>query len=187
MMEDFKRRFIISTIITVPILLLSPFVQKILGLSITFPGSDAVLFLLSFLVYAYGGKPFLTGMLDELRRRTPGMMTLIGLAISVAFLYSAAVTFGLAGRTFYWELATLIDIMLLGHYIEMRSILGASRALEELVKLMPTEAHLITEEGVEDVPVSQLRPGDLVMVKPGEKIPADGVVLEGRPASTSLC
>ena len=179
MMEDFKRRFIVSTIVTVPILLLSPLIQRFLGIKLEFPGSDLVLFALSLFVYAYGGKPFLTGMRDELRKRTPGMMTLIGLAISVAFFYSAAVTFGLSGRTFYWELATLIDVMLLGHYIEMRSVLGASRALEELVKLMPTQAHLIEDGSIRDVPLSELRPGDLVLVRPGEKVPADGTVEEG--------
>jgi len=179
MMEDFKKRFIVSTILTIPILLLSPLIQKFFGFTFTFPGDRYVLFTLSAVVYFYGGKPFLTGMVDELKKRTPGMMTLIALAITVAFFYSAAVTFGLPGKTFYWELATLIDIMLLGHYIEMRSVLGASRALEELIKLMPTEAHLITPEGIKDVPVSELRKGDVVLVKPGEKIPSDGIIIEG--------
>jgi len=179
MMEDFKRRFVISTLITVPILILSPLVQNFLGIKVEFPGSNILLFALSLFVYLYGGKPFLAGMRDEMMKRSPGMMTLIALAISVAFFYSSAVSFDLQGRTFYWELATLIDIMLLGHYIEMRSVLGASRALEELVKLMPTEAHLITNGEVRDVPVSHLKPGNVVLVKPGEKIPADGIVVEG--------
>ncbi len=179
MMEDFKKRFIVSTLVTIPILLLSPLVQRFLGIYIAFLGSDFLLFAISLFVYAYGGLPFLKGMIKEMRDRTPGMMTLIALAISVAFFYSASVTFGLKGRTFYWELATLIDIMLLGHYIEMRSVLGASRALEELVKLMPTEAHLLIDGEVRDVPVSHLKLGDVVLVKPGEKIPADGIVLEG--------
>ncbi|AHF80777.1 heavy metal translocating P-type ATPase [Thermococcus paralvinellae] len=179
MMEDFKKRFIISTILTIPILLLSPLIQKFFGFTFTFTGDRYVLFALSTVVYFYGGKPFLTGMRDELKKRTPGMMTLIALAITVAFFYSAAVTFGLPGKTFYWELATLIDIMLLGHYIEMRSVLGASRALEELIKLMPTDAHLITPEGIKDVPVSELKKGDIVLVKPGEKIPSDGIIIEG--------
>ncbi len=179
MMEDFKRRFLISTSVTVPILALSPLIQNFLGIRIEFPGSGLLLFILSLFVYLYGGKPFLAGMREELVKRSPGMMTLISLAITVAFFYSAAVTFGLQGRTFYWELATLIDIMLLGHYIEMRSVLGASRALEELVKLMPTEAHLVMDGEVEDVPVSHLELGDIVLVKPGERIPADGRVVEG--------
>lgn len=179
MMEDFKRRFIISSIVTVPVLVLSPFVQWILGFSLTFQGDTYVLFGLSAFIYLYGGKPFLTGLVDELRRRAPGMMTLVGLAITVSFIYSAAVTLGLQGKTFYWELATLIDIMLLGHFVEMRSLLGASRALEALISLMPTEAHLVTPEGIVDVPVSELRKGDVVLVKPGEKIPSDGMVVEG--------
>ncbi len=179
MMRDFKRRFVVSTALTIPILLLSPLIQKFLGFTFAFAGDRYVLFALSAIVYFYGGKPFLLGMRDELKKRTPGMMTLIALAITVAFFYSAAVTFGLPGKTFYWELATLIDIMLLGHYIEMRSVLGASRALEELIRLMPTEAHLITPEGIKEVPVSDLKRGDIVLIKPGEKIPSDGVVIEG--------
>ena len=179
MMEDFKRRFIISGILTIPILFLSPLIQRFLGFTFIFPGDHYVLFGLSAVVYFYGGWPFLNGMIDELKKKLPGMMTLIALAITVAFSYSVAVTFGLPGKTFYWELATLIDIMLLGHYIEMRSVLGASRALEELIKLMPTEAHLITPEGVRDVPVSELKKGDVVLVKPGEKIPSDGIIIEG--------
>nr|QEK15734.1 copper-translocating P-type ATPase [Thermococcus aciditolerans] len=179
MMEDFKKRFIVSAILTVPILILSPLIQNFFGFELTFPGDRYVLFGLSAAVYFYGGWPFLKGMRDELKKKLPGMMTLIALAITVAFFYSAAVTFGLPGKTFYWELATLIDIMLIGHYIEMRSVLGASRALEELIKLMPTEAHLVTPEGVKDVPVSELKKGDVVLVKPGEKIPSDGLILEG--------
>jgi Cu2+-exporting ATPase len=179
MMEDFKRRFIVSAILTIPILILSPLIQRFLGFTFTFAGDRYVLFGLSAVVYFYGGWPFLNGMVEELKKRLPGMMTLIALAITVAFSYSVAVTFGLPGKTFYWELATLIDIMLLGHYIEMRSVLGASRALEELIKLMPTEAHLITPEGIKDVSVSELKKGDIVLVKPGEKVPSDGIIIEG--------
>jgi len=179
MMEDFKKRFIVSSILTIPILLLSPLTRRVLGLPTAFEGDMLVLFTLSSVIYLYGGKPFLTGMMRELRRRAPGMMTLVALAITVSFLYSTAVTYGLPGKTFYWELATLIDVMLLGHFIEMRSLLGASRALEELVKIMPKEAHLVTAKGIVDVPVSELRKGDVVLVKPGEKVPSDGVVIEG--------
>ncbi len=133
------------------------------------------------MIYFYGGWPFLKGLMEELRQRKPGMMTLIALAITVAYGYSSAVVFGLAGKVFFWELATLIDVMLLGHWIEMRSVLGASRALEELARLMPAEAHLLQPDGTTlDRPVAELRPGDLVLVKPGEKIPTDGVVVEGR-------
>jgi len=118
---------------------------------------------------------------EELRARAPGMMTLIALAVSVAYFYSSAVVLGLSGKVFFWELATLIDIMLLGHWIEMRSVMGASRALEALVKLMPTVAHRLEDgDRIEDVPVAMLRAGDRVLVRPGEKIPTDGVIVKGR-------
>ena len=179
-LEDFRRRFIVSTILTVPILLLSPPVQALLGITITFPGSDYLLLALATVVYLYGGWPFLTGIVSELRDRMPGMMTLIAVAITVAYVYSSAVVLGIVGgEGFFWELATLIDIMLLGHWVEMRSVLGASRALEELVRVMPSEAHLVRDGGTEDVPVDQLTPGDRVLVRPGEKVPVDGVVVEG--------
>ncbi|WP_292538885.1 heavy metal translocating P-type ATPase [Methanothrix sp.] len=177
--EDFKRRFIISLIITIPILLLSSFIQELFRFELQFPGSLYVVFLLSSLVYFYGGYPFLKGFFKEVKDKNIGMMTLIATAISAAYFYSSAVVFGLMGETFFWELATLIDIMLFGHWIEMRSILGASRALEELVKIMPSEAHLIKDGQTVDVKVESLKPGDRVLVKPGEKIPIDGTVIEG--------
>jgi len=182
MAADFRRRFWGSLGITVPILLLSPLIQKLLGLpaALAFPGAAYLQLVLASAVYFYGGWPFLKGMWDELRRRQPGMMTLIALAISVAYGYSAAVVLGLSGQVFFWELATLIDVMLLGHWIEMRSVLGASKALEELARLMPASAHRIVDGSVEDVPIEDLKPGDRVLVKPGEKIPVDGVVIEGR-------
>ena len=179
MMHDFKRRFYISAILTIPILILSPAIQKFLVFKLEFLGSLYLLFVLASAVYFYGGYPFLKGLFDELRKKQPGMMTLIAVAISVAYFYSSAVVFGLKGKFFFWELATLIDIMLLGHWIEMRSVLGASRALEELVKIMPSEAHLIKNSETVDVKVEQLKPGDRVLVKPGEKIPVDGIILEG--------
>jgi len=132
-------------------------------------------------VFVYGGYPFLKGIVDELKARTPGMMTLIALAISVAYIYSAAVTFGVPGSVFFWELATLIDVMLLGHWVEMRSVMGASHALEELARLMPATAHRLTpDDRLEDVPLDALARGDRVLVKPGEKLPADGMVISGR-------
>ena len=116
----------------------------------SFPGSDLILLVLSTAVYVYGGWPFLKGIVQEVRDRLPGMMTLIAVAITVAYVFSAAVVLGLvSGEPFFWELATLIDIMLLGHWVEMRSVLGASRALEELVKIMPSEAHLLKEGGAD--------------------------------------
>ena len=182
MLEDFRNRFIVSLILTVPILVLSPVIQSFFGISFTFAGSDLVLLVLSTAVYAYGGYPFLSGMIGELRTRLPGMMTLIAVAITVAYGFSAAVVLGLVtGEPFFWELATLIDIMLLGHWVEMRSVLGASRALEELVKIMPSGAHVLREGGrIEDVGIEALRPGDLVLVRPGEKVPVDGVVTDGK-------
>lgn len=182
MVEDFRRRFWISLALTVPILALSPMIQAFLALDETlrFPGDLWVLWALSSVVFFYGGWPFLKGITEELRQRNPGMMTLIAVAISVAYLYSSAVVFGLVGKIFFWELATLIDVMLLGHWIEMRSVRGASRALEELVRLMPTEVHRVLLDGtIQEVPLTELQVGDRVLVRPGEKIPADGVILEG--------
>ncbi|HEX4849644.1 MAG TPA: HAD-IC family P-type ATPase, partial [Puia sp.] len=182
MVADFRRRFWISLIITIPILILSPVIQQWAGLgtSIRFSGDLYVLFALSSIVFFYGGYPFLKGIFDELKSAKPGMMTLIAIAITTAYLYSSAVVFGLSGMVYFWELTTLIDIMLLGHWIEMKSIMGASKALEELARLMPSEAHkLMPDGGVKDVPLDELRLDDRVLVKPGEKIPADGEVVDG--------
>jgi len=177
--EEFKRKFWVSLILTIPILLLSEMIQVWFGFSLVIPLQKEVLFFLSLLVYLYGGWPFIKGMVQEVRKRQPGMMTLIGTAISVAFFYSAGTVFVIVGKDFFWELVTLIDVMLLGHWIEAKSILGASRALEELVKIMPTTAHLVKKGKIVDVPVSQLEVDDNVLVRPGEKIPSDGVVIEG--------
>ena len=180
--SDFRRRFWISLVLTVPILALSPTIQGFLHLGDTlkFRGDIYLLFGLASIVFFYGGLPFLRGIFEELKARRPGMMTLIAVAISTAYGYSAAVVFGLAGSIFFWELATLVDIMLLGHWIELKSVMGASRALEELARLMPPEAHKQMADGsVRDVPLSELVVNDRVIVKPGEKIPADGQVLEG--------
>ncbi|WP_210534587.1 copper-translocating P-type ATPase [Thermosulfurimonas marina] len=184
MIADFRRRFWISLALTVPILFLSPMLRKLLGLgALAFPGDRYLLFGLASVVYFYGGWPFLRGLFSEVQQRRPGMMTLIAVAITTAYGYSSLVTFVLPGKVFFWELATLIDIMLLGHWIEMRSVMGASRALEELARLMPSAAHRILSEGsTEEVPLEALRPGDRVLVRPGEKIPADGWVVEGRSA-----
>ena len=181
MAEEFKKKFWISLILTIPILLLSPMIQSLIGIQIRFTGDMYLLFAFSSIVYLYGGLPFLKGMVDELHKKSPGMMTLVAVAITTAYAYSSVVVFGLQGKVFFWELATLIDIMLLGHWIEMRSILGASKALEEMVKLMPSEAHLLMEDGSTiDVPIEKVKPGDRVLVKPGEKIPVDGIVIQGR-------
>lgn len=180
MIEDFKRRFFISIIVTIPILILSKMIQEWVNIEFTFAGSNYILFALSTFIYFYGGWPFLVGLKDEIKEKKPGMMTLIAMAISVAYLYSTATVFGLEGSDFFWELATLIDIMLLGHWIEMRSVLSASNALEKLAKLMPNTAHLLREGNVVDVSISELKSEDRILIKPGEKIPADGVIVKGK-------
>ncbi len=180
MVEDFKKRFWVSLIATIPVLILSPMIQSFFRYSIGFFGDKFVLLALSTFIFFYGGWPFLKGLFDELKKKQPGMMTLIGLAITVAYVYSATVVLGLKGKVFFWEIVTLIDVMLLGHWIEMRSIMGASRALEELAKLMPSEAHFIAKTGtVKEVKIEDLKKDDWVLVKPGEKIPVDGVIIEG--------
>ncbi|WP_444684799.1 copper-translocating P-type ATPase [Alkalicoccus luteus] len=180
-LNDFKHRFYVSAAVMVPILALSPMIQEFLGQNWRFPFDMYILFLLSSFVYFYGGWPFLKGIVSEMRDRNPGMMTLISLAISVAYFYSTAVVFGVPGHEMYWELSTLIVIMLLGHWIEMKSIAGASSDLEELVRFMPSSAHLLQEDGTTvEVKASTLTPGQRVLVKPGEKVPVDGTVAQGR-------
>ena len=179
MIADFRRRFYVVLGLTVPIMLLSEMIQHFLGVHWGFPGSGYVLFGLSTAVYFYGGWPFLKGLADEVKMKTPGMMFLIGFAITVAYVYSSAVVFGLKGADFFWELATLILIMLLGHWIEMRSVAGASKDLELLVQLMPAEAHLVLGDKMQEVKTDALKEKDIILVKPGEKVAADGVISEG--------
>ncbi|MCA4756035.1 copper-translocating P-type ATPase [Mycolicibacterium fortuitum] len=179
--DDFKKRFYISLIVTIPIMALSPMIQMFIGVDWRFPYDTVLLFLLSSFVFFYGGRPFLVGAYRELKQKSPGMMTLISLAIVVAYVYSSLIVIGLTNVDFFWELATLIVIMLLGHWLEMKSILGASNALEELVKLIPSEAHLITEGGaIKEVSVSELSPEQTILIKPGERIPVDGIVVKGQ-------
>ena len=179
MVADFRKRFFVVLILTMPILLLSEMVQHWSGIHLTFSGSQYVLFALSTVVFFYGGYPFLAGLIIEVKDKKPGMMTLIGFAITVAFIYSVATVFGLKGMDFFWELATLILIMLLGHWIEMRSIAGASRELELLVQLMPSNAHLVHGDHIMDVKTDSLKEGDVILIRPGEKIAADGNILDG--------
>lgn len=183
MVNDFKKRFFISLIITIPILALSPMIQDFIGVDWRFTGDMYIIFGLSSIVFFYGGWPFITGAVSELKEKNPGMMTLIALAITIAYGYSTLVVFGWEGHQLFWELATLVDIMLLGHWIEMRSVMGASNALEQLVKLMPNEAHRFDDNGqTQDIPLSDLKHNDRVLVKPGEKIPVDGRIVNGRSA-----
>ncbi|WP_181347496.1 copper-translocating P-type ATPase [Thalassobacillus sp. CUG 92003] len=181
MMEDFKKRFYIALLLTLPILALSPMIQEFIGVDWGFPGDAYLLLALSTFVFFYGGRPFLTGMIDEVKQKEPGMMTLIAMAIIVAYGYSALTIFGVPGRNFFWELATLIDVMLIGHWIEMRSVMSASSSLEELVELMPNTAHRLDEQDeTEDVNIADLNQGDRVLIKPGEKVPADGTITKGQ-------
>ena len=175
----FKKRFFVCLILTIPVLILSQTIQTWLHFTINLTYQTYILLLLAAIIYFYGGWPFLKGLTQEIKQLQPGMMTLIGTAISVAFLSSAATVFYPVGNDFFWELATLIDIMLLGHWIEARSIMGASRALEELAKIMPTIAHVEMGGTFMDMAVSELHTGNVVVVRPGEKIPSDGLVVEG--------
>lgn len=180
MIEDFKKRFWVSLILTIPILVLSSMIQDFFGYSLNVPYNSYILLVLSSVVYFWGGWPFLKGFTTEIKQKGPGMMTLIAMAISVAYFYSAATVFGLKGMDFFWELATLIVIMLLGHWLEMKSVLGASKALQLLVSMMPAEAHRVTKDGqIEDVKLEMLQKDDIIMIKPGEKVPADGIIEEG--------
>uniref|UniRef100_A0A7V2B1Z5 P-type Cu(+) transporter n=1 Tax=Rhodothermus marinus TaxID=29549 RepID=A0A7V2B1Z5_RHOMR len=177
----FRTRFWICLVLSLPVLIFSPALQRWLGFSApTFPGSEWVPFVFSLVIFGYGGVPFLQMAVPELRQRRPGMMTLISLAISIAFVYSLLAQLAQLGEGFFWELVTLIDVMLLGHWLEMRSVRQASGALNELAKLMPDTAERLLPDGrVETVPTSALHVGDLVLVRPGASIPADGEVVEG--------
>ena len=179
MIEDFKKRFWVTLVLSIPILVFSPMIQGFFGYQWLLPGNAYIIFGLSSIVYFWGGWPFLKGFYTELKARGPGMMTLIAMAISVAYFYSSATVFGLAGEDFFWELATLIVIMLLGHWVEMKSVLGASKALQLLVSMMPAEAHRVKGDSVEDVKLEDLQKDDLILIKPGEKVPADGIIVEG--------
>ncbi len=180
MIDDFKKRFYIVLALTLPIMALSPMIQHWINVDWSFAGSNYLLLILSSVVFFYGGWPFLTGFVNEIRSKSLGMMTLVAVAITVAYVYSVAIIIGLEGMDFFWELATLILIMLLGHWIEMKSIMGASRELELLVQLMPADAHLVHGDHIMDVKTDTLRAGDVILIKPGEKIAADGEIVEGK-------
>ncbi len=177
----FRTRFWGSLLLSVPVLVYTPLVQRFFGFTPPqFGGSDWIPFVFSLIIFWYGGIPFLQMAVPEIRKRTPGMMTLISLAISVALLYSILAQLLNLGEGFFWELVTLIDVMLLGHWMEMRSIRQASGALNELAKLMPDTAEKIQPDGsTVTVPASTLQSGDLVLVRPGASVPADGEVVAG--------
>ena len=177
---QFRDRFWLSLVLTVPVVVYSEMVQEWFGfIPPEFPGSQWVAPVLGTVVFLYGGRPFLEGGLAEARARQPGMMLLISLAIVVGFAASAASALGLFDLEFWWELALLIVIMLLGHWLEMRALGQASSALDALAALLPDEADLVTGEGTRTVPISELTVGDLVLVRPGGRVPADGVVVDG--------
>jgi len=179
MIADFKKRFYAVLVLAIPVMLLSTMIQHFIGVNWLFTGSQYILLILSSVVYFYGGWPFLKGLVDEVKTKNPGMMFLIGFAITVAYIYSVAIVFGLQGMDFFWELSTLILIMLFGHWIEMKSIAGASKELELLVQLMPADTHMVMSDMIHDVKTDTLKVNDIILVKPGEKVSADGIVLEG--------
>src|SRR2546428_2328223 len=181
--EMFRDKFWWSVALTIPTVIWSPMVQQWVGYHApAFPGSKYIPAVFGTILFFYGGTVFLRGAVSEIKDGLPGMMTLISLAITVAFVFSLAVTFGVPGMDLWWELSTLITIMLLGHWIEMRSVMQAQGALNELAKLVPDMATRVTGEKLEDVRVADLRKGDVVLIRPGASIPADGVVREGNSA-----
>lgn len=180
MEQEFKKRFFITLPFVVLTMLLSPNIQKWLHFSIDFPGRSFILFLLGTFVVVYGAIPFFKAARGELKSKAPGMMTLVAFAISVGYVFSVAATFFIPGESLYWEIATLISVFLLGHWLEMRAVRGTTGALSELAKLIPQTAHLIQNgKVIKDIKTEELQKGDTILVKPGEKIPIDGVIVDG--------
>lgn len=180
MMEDFKKRFWVVLILSIPLAIIAPMLMHLFGYHIDFPGQGILEFVLATIVFFYGGKPFLSHAWHELKSGVPGMMMLISLAIVAAYVYSILTTFFISGMNYYFELATLILIMLAGHYIEMKAQMSAGNAVEALAKLLPSEAEVIHEDGTtSEVKVDQLQKGDRILIRPGAKIPIDATVYEG--------
>jgi Cu2+-exporting ATPase len=178
--EMFRIRFWVCLALTIPVLLYAEGLWRLFGLEAPdLPGGGVVSFVLATAIYAYGGSVFIRSAGHELRARLPGMMTLVSVGISAAYLYSVATTFWVEGEGFYWELATLVDIMLLGHWIEMRAVGRAQGALSELAKLLPDTAERVADDRTEEVPVSAIEAGDVVFVRPGGRVPVDGEVIDG--------
>jgi P-type Cu2+ transporter len=176
----FRNRFWVCLALTVPVLAYAEGLWRLVGLEPpALPGGQVVSFVLATVIYVYGGSVFLRSAAGELRARLPGMMTLVAIGITAAYVYSAATTFFIEGEGFYWELATLVDVMLLGHWIEMSSVMRAQSALAELAKLLPDTAERVLDGRTEEVPLSSLTAGDVVLVRPGARVPADGRVVEG--------
>ncbi|WP_163654877.1 copper-translocating P-type ATPase [Listeria sp. PSOL-1] len=178
--SNFKKRFFISVILTIPIFFMSSMTEMLTGAKVEFPGSNWVLLSLATVIFFYGGWPFLSGTIEELKEKNPAMMTLIALAIIVAYVYSVAILFSSNGMNYFWELATLIDIMLLGHWIEMRAVMNASNALKKMAELLPGNAHLVLQTGkIKDISLQEVTTGQTVLVKEGEKVPTDGEIISG--------
>ena len=179
MILEYKRLFWISLILTIPVLILSPMIQSWFNIDLSFKFDKYIVLILSTILLILGGKPFFVGAVDEIKAKSPGMMSLIALALFISFTYSTAVVFGLDGHDFFWEFAMLITIMLLGHYIEMKSQVAAGDALKSLSELMPSEATLISGEELLTVKTDSLKLNDVVLIRPGEKVPVDGIIIEG--------
>ncbi|MDP9250089.1 MAG: heavy metal translocating P-type ATPase, partial [Chloroflexota bacterium] len=178
--DAFRRQFWVVLLLTIPVVVWSSEVQRWLGYAApAFTGSDWIPPILGTVVFVYGGRVFIDGARLELRDRLPGMMTLISLAIVVAFIASWAATIGVFTVDVWWELATLITVMSLGHWLEMRSIMQAQGALGALAELLPDSAERVTSTGVETVPLDAIGVGDVVLVRPGTRVPADGEVIDG--------
>src|SRR3989304_3606626 len=182
MEQEFKKRFFITLPFVILAMILSPNIQKWVSLTIYFAGREITLFVIGTFIFFYGGLPFFRGAKGELFAKNAGMMTLVALAITVGYTFSVAATFLFPGESLYWEISTLISVFLLGHWLELRAVRGATGALAELAKLIPLSAHLIQNGKVVDIETSQVKIGDLLLVKPGEKIPIDAVVVKGESA-----
>jgi len=179
---DFKKRFFIILILIFPILILSLTIQNFFNFNIQFSFSNYLMFLLSSIVVLYGGFPFFIGAIKEIRTKNFGMMTLVSIAVLSGYFYSVGATFFFAGPDFYWEISTLVLFLLFGHWMEMKSVVSASGALNELVKLIPQNANLIKGKEIVEISTDKLKIGDLILVKSGEKVPVDGIILEGESA-----
>lgn len=179
MEEDFKRRFFVTLPLVLIVMFLSPNIQKWLGISIDFLSRDILIFILGTFIFFFGGLPFFKAAKGEIRTKSFGMMTLVALAISVGYVFSVAATFLFPGESLYWEISTLISVFLLGHWLEMRAVRGTTGALAELARLIPQTAHLIKGKEIVEIETEKLAKGDRVLVKPGEKIPVDGIVISG--------
>jgi Cu2+-exporting ATPase len=182
MAEDFKKRFFIVLPLTIIVLLLSPKIQLWFGFSVNFLYKNFVLFILGSVIAIYGGKPFFVASLDELKSRNWGMMTLVTLAVLTGYSFSVAATFIFPGDSLWWEISTLVLAFLFGHWMEMKAVLGTGRALKELARLIPATAHKVIGKNIKDVATESLLKDDRVLVKPGEKLPADGIVIKGESA-----